>query len=105
MEYSILRPFQRAIIGPEACFDIPHLNNAKGTKQLSINIKFALDLKTKAFLNKRNHQSHIKRTESIAKPHPSDRAHTTPTTVENYAKKVKGNSFRKQHLNYQLQLI
>ena len=83
-------------IDPEAYFDNPHLNNEKGTKILANNIKFALGFKTKAFFNKRNHQSHIKQTESIAKIPPSDPAHTTPITVETYAKKVKGNSFQDQ---------
>ena len=65
-------------IDPEAYFDNLHLNNEKRNKKLANNIKFAHGLKTKAFFNKRNHQSHIKQTESIAKTPPSDRAHTTP---------------------------
>ena len=83
-------------IDPEAYFDNLHLNNEKGTKKLANNIKFALGLETKAFFNKRNHQSHIKQTESIAKTPSSDRAHTTPITVETYAKKVKGNASQDQ---------
>ena len=82
-------------VDPEAYFDNLHLNNEKGTKKLANDIKFALGLKTKAFFNKRNHQSHIKQTESTAKTPPSDRD-TTPITIETYAKKVKGNSSQDQ---------
>ena len=82
---------------PEAYFDNLHLNNEKGTKEkLANNIKFALGLKTKAFFEKRNHQSHVEQTESNAKTPPFDRAHTAPITVETYAKKVKGNSSQDQ---------
>ena len=83
-------------IDPEAYFDNLHLNNEKETKKFANNRKFALALKTKAFFNKRNHQSHIKQTESVVKHPSSDCTHTASITVETYAKKVKGNSSQDQ---------